>query len=285
MTPDRSDPMYSSYWRDTLAERDAKGDARWGVEGHERRSMIKGLIYGIAFRRYWHIAATPAEYPHIERLRQVFSRLHRIRNSAMDLCTIRQIRSVALLAAHAPPEVKAALVIGDGHGIATSALMSTFPDATVYAVNLPENLAHDTATADLHARTAEGPVARFVPVDASRFTDIAEPVQVAMNVSSMQEMSLPVIHAYVNFLRARGGPLFYCCNRVEKTHPDGTVIRFEDYGWADRDQVILDRSSPWTDRWLNLRRLRFEPYDGTIRERLVHLAPQADGGSAEAGTE
>ena len=60
------------------------------------------------------------------------------------------------------------------------------------------------------------------------------PIDVFINIASMQEMDPPVVKAYFDDMRAvavNRQLLFYCCNRQEKQLPDGTVSRFADYPW------------------------------------------------------
>ena len=68
------------------------------------------------------------------------------------------------------------------------------------------------------------------------------PIDLAINIASMQEMDPPIIDAYFDDLRAvaeQKKVIFYCCNREEKMLPDGTVTRFLDYKWKASDQIII----------------------------------------------
>ena len=56
------------------------------------------------------------------------------------------------------------------------------------------------------------------------------PISLFINVASMGEMDMPVINRYFEYMRTSTvASNFYCCNREEKTFPDGTVTCFSDY--------------------------------------------------------
>ncbi len=101
------------------------------------------------------------------------------------------------------------------------------------------------------------------------------PVDLALNIVSMQEMDPPVIEAYFDDLRAiaaRREVVFYCCNREKKTLPDGTVTCFDQYPWNESDQIIVDELCPWHQFYYVLRPPFYRPYDGPIRHRLMTLS-------------
>ena len=91
----------------------------------------------------------------------------------------------------------------------------------------------------------------------------------------MQEMDPPVIAAYFEDLRviaSQGQLFFYCCNREEKTLPDGTVTCFAGYTWHEGDQILVDELCPWNQQHYSLRPPFYRPYDGPIRHGLLIAA-------------
>src|SRR5205823_5026710 len=80
------------------------------------------------------------------------------------------------------------------------------------------------------------PDAKLIAIQASNHTLLRQaPLDLVINIASMQEMDAPVIAAYFEDLRSRqdGRALyFYCCNREEKRLPDGTITRFAEYPWS-----------------------------------------------------
>jgi len=102
------------------------------------------------------------------------------------------------------------------------------------------------------------------------------PIDVFINIASMQEMDPPVVKAYFDDMRAvavNRHLLFYCCNRQEKLLPDGTVSRFADYPWRRDDQVLVDGPCPWHQYYYLMWPPFFKPYDGLHIHRLVTLSP------------
>jgi hypothetical protein len=101
------------------------------------------------------------------------------------------------------------------------------------------------------------------------------PLDLVINIASMQEMDPPVIDSYFEDLRTVSAAKrlhFYCCNREEKRLPDGTVTRFADYPWHDSDQVLVDERCPWHQQYYVTRPPFYRNYDGPTRHRLVRMS-------------
>ena len=60
---------------------------------------------------------------------------------------------------------------------------------------------------------------------------VGQPIDLFINIASMQEMDPPVVNNYFNYMRLSNSEnvYFYCCNRIEKILPDGTVTKFFEY--------------------------------------------------------
>ena len=73
------------------------------------------------------------------------------------------------------------------------------------------------------------------------------PIDLAINIASMQEMTEPVIAKYYDMMRRTASDriAFYCCNRIQKQHYDGPGPKFSDYPWRDGDDIIGEGLSPW----------------------------------------
>ena len=100
------------------------------------------------------------------------------------------------------------------------------------------------------------------------------PVDLALNIASMQEMDTPVISAYFEDLRAIASQrqlASYCCNREENRLPDGTVTRFSEYPWNSSDKITVDELCPWHQQYYVFRIPAYRLYDGPIRHRLATL--------------
>lgn len=154
-------------------------------------------------------------------------------------------------------------VIGDGYGVLTTLLLAAFPGRTVILANLTQTLLADLifiqrALPDATVMLASNGAGFRDAMERARGGVIglraddqalaaAAPIAVAFNVVSMQEMTPPVIADYFDTLRRTPGAAtwFYCCNRAEKTLPDGTVVRFDSFPWRVDDEITDDGLCPW----------------------------------------
>lgn len=186
------------------------------------------------------------------------------------------------------------VMIGDGFGFFGALVRRCRPDSRVYCIDLPKQL---VIQADTHRRAdpslrdavlTSGPDVRadvlYVPPD--NMETIAGPIDCAVNIASMQEMTPNSISGYFGFLRRRSdaGSRFYCVNRESKTLPDGSVIRFAEYPWSPWDQVFIDGACPYYTHYLSRYTARTGPrllgvriplvnwFDGRHLHRLVRLS-------------
>lgn len=197
---------------------------------------------------------------------------------------VKQILAVDLLRRHGVlRDVKTAVVVGDGYGYMTALLGAVLPEARIVCVNLGNILFFDAYYVGqafpneeygLNAITGNGH--RFIFLEAEHYEALRDlPVDVFINIASMQEMDMGVIRNYFRVMRSgKGVGYFYCCNRVEKTLPDGSVIRFDAYPWDKGDQVLVDELCPWYQRRPVLKPPFWRPFGGPIQHRLVQLRRQ-----------
>ena len=67
---------------------------------------------------------------------------------------------------------------------------------------------------------------------------------------------------------------FYCVNREEKTLPDGSVIRFNDYPWQASeitDGCSIDDICPWYQEYPSSTPPFWKQFDGPHLHRLIKL--------------
>lgn len=220
-------------------------------------------------------------------------------NRTYDLDVLRQALTVAYLHDHAVgllSEKSTGIVIGDGFGSMTSLLLASRSSGRVILVNLTKTLmvdlwflrlwmgdqvfdtSVDLVTNPEELSTALGKPAgagfgRVIAIQAVDHKLLREcPANFAINIASMQEMDPPVIAAYfddLRFIAGRQKLMFYCCNREEKSLPDGTLTRFCDYPWAVGDEILSDELCPWHQEYYSFKPPFFRPYDGPIRHRLA----------------
>ncbi len=178
-------------------------------------------------------------------------------------------------------ENKTFCVIGDGYGSLGCLIKKIYPNSKIIYVNLgrtlffdlyyskkcfPE-LKHSLIRSNLCSLSAD-----FNYIEAEYFKKIFFTSDIFINIASMQEMNYEQISSYFNAIRNQDIDCwFYCCNRVSKTLPDGSVINFSEYGWDDSDQIIFDELCPWQQRFP----INWPPFskkfDGPIKHRLIKL--------------
>jgi hypothetical protein len=188
------------------------------------------------------------------------------------------------------------VVIGDGHGFFGALIRRYLPGSRLYCIDLPKMLVfqarlHEQADPDAVLGIA-GPLGSAGTADVTfvQPQDIAlipGPIDCAVNMASMQEMTRSSIAMYFRWLRQRSGPQshFYCVNRLRKELPGGEIIRFADYPWQADDEVFLDGPCPYYTyffapytlpngpRVWSLRIPFINYFDGPHLHRLVRLAP------------
>ena len=98
-------------------------------------------------------------------------------------------------------------------------------------------------------------------------------VDLFINIASMQEMNPEVIDKYFKYMRSskKSPCYFYCCNRLEKELPDGSIIKFINYPWKNNDDVLIDELCPWYKKYPSLKPPFFRKYDGPIQHRLIKI--------------
>ena len=191
--------------------------------------------------------------------------------------------------------VKNILIIGDGHGILAALMSEQYPEARIFLIDLGatlffqayylENTFTDKQHVLLDKNNPSIPENGFLYCPAERLEDFPSiEIDLAINIASMQEMEITVVNDYFRFLRERKTKFFYCCNRLEKTLPDGKVTRFTDYQWLKEDIHLTDEKCSWHQFFFarssapNLKLFNIIPipllhhYDGVHWHRLTQLS-------------
>jgi len=216
-----------------------------------------------------------------------------------DKDLLRHALTLALLRRHLDLETETdpIAVIGDGFANMASLILACLPTSRVILVNLTKALLVDMAFAfkvlpgagmalvrdgremDEAMRRTDVRVFAVGADSAPLLADV--PVALGINILSMMEMDPPVTKAYFDILRRcpRARAAFYCCNRIEKRLPDGTITRFFDYPWDPEDEILVDEPSPW-DRFGYHGRPPFYYRNNPIHHRLVWLKKESSRGGA-----
>jgi len=198
-------------------------------------------------------------------------RLAAVHGRVFDLDDLRQVLTVACVRHYVDMSgPRTFAVIGDGYGRLAGLLLATLPDCRVVLVNLELPLSVDVKA----LRRVWPTLDRLIAVPASEAASLrAMPLSGAFNVSSMQEMTLATIADYFTTLRgaAAATTWFYCSNADAKRQPDGTVVRFDEYSWDDRDEILLNARCPWAQSNYEAWPPHYFARETNIRHRLARL--------------
>ena len=221
---------------------------------------------------------------------KIAAKIARAQNRAYDKDLLRHTLTLALLQRHLGNALDhgTIAVIGDGFANMSALLLSAHPGAKVILVNLHKSLLFDCiflrkalpetniclvqSDAEM-ADAIAAPDVQCIALAAENASLMgAAPITLGINILSMMEMDPPVIAAYFDLLRRAPADktAFYCCNRIEKTLPDGTVTRFEAYPWDADDEVLVDAMCHWT-RLAYHGRPPFYYLSNPVRHRLAYL--------------
>jgi len=177
-------------------------------------------------------------------------------------------------------EVQTICVIGDGYGFLSSFIKLICPQAKVISVNLGRILFFDVLfskkcfpeyTPLLLKEKGDLSDLTFIEAENYHFLE-GLPIDLFINIASMQEMDLAVINNYFQYMRSSSQTpcYFYCCNRLAKKFPDGTLVEFMKYPWKD-SSILLDEICPWYQKYPSSKPPFWLPLDGVIQHRLVRL--------------
>lgn len=281
----------SSHWEEQLRNFSySEGEGFKGVQGFggiSKPSLSKNLYHALMQAPY------KRQGKELKAFREMLGSVRKIaekQNRSLDLDILRH----AIVAAFCKEKIpdfsgnKVSVVIGDGFGV-MSALLLMNTDCKVVSINLSEvllvdyiytrGLIADESTAlveqglDLEEAMGEKDI-RLIYVRADNHSLLRNlPIDMVFNIGSMQEMNPPVIEEYFDDIRSCKSKslYFYCCNRIEKTLPDGTITRFFDYPWQASDEIIVDELCPWQQNYYVSKPPFYRNFEGPVQHRLIRL--------------
>ena len=297
----KEDSGSSSHWQNYHSEFLFLGNGFEGLRGFGGYDKpyrgLRLLLHRLFQRPFRRMGAAFQKFNAIDRLSMEVATCE---ERASDLDVLRQALTLSYLHERVPNLLTPktiSCVIGDGFATMTTLLLESSSAGQVIMINLTKTLLVDlwylklwmgtevfessvdlvTDEASLSKALAK-PLTneaggRVIAIQASNHELLRNcPVDLALNIASMQEMNPPVTAAYFDDLRviaSRRDLTFYCCNRVEKTLPDGTVSKFNEYPWQASDRVLVDELCPWHQKYYTIRPPFYRPYDAPHRHRLV----------------
>lgn len=204
------------------------------------------------------------------------------RDFSYDLA--RMVLTVDLLKKHTGDfNGKRIVIIGDGYGSLGCLFKACYPSARITYINLGRTLTFDAYYSDcafpnsnhkLISSASDILCEDFNYIEAERVSEFMIEGDLFVNIASMQEMNPDVISEYFKIIRGQDkDTLFYCCNRIEKSLPDGTITKFFEYDWLETDEIVIDELCSWHQRAPKVRPPFVYKFDGPIQHRLVKIKP------------
>lgn len=291
------DPASSSHWqffhKDFCFYEDDTFSGLLGFGGCQL--PYKGLrlfLHKILQKKYRAMVSCDPEFDLIDHTAKVITQKQ---NRAYDLDVLRQTLTLPFLKRHLSflGNKSAVAVIGDGFASMTCLLLATGLAKYVFLINLNKtllvdavyikkwlgendfeqkfNLVTDNQSLAQPLNGGEVIATQAIYHELMRFI----PLDLVINIASMQEMDPDVIHSYFEDMRAiskNKSLYFYCCNREEKLLPDGKKIQFLNYPWSKSDFILVDELCPWHQQYYVLYPPFYKNYDGPIRHRIVKFS-------------
>ncbi|MFC2117193.1 putative sugar O-methyltransferase [Bacteroidota bacterium] len=289
----------SSHWRKYHSKFEYFNGKFEGVDGFGGNSK-SNILRRILHKQFQHkFRKLATNLPAFKKIDNSARKLLIKQNRSYDLDVLRQSLTLAYLKKIIPEKLnksETACVIGDGFATMTTLILSNQLAKNVILVNLTKTLLIDLHYLKLYMGAKEFEDSVYLVTNLNELKETLSslkyfknegkviaiqavhhkllqncPIDIALNIASMQEMDPQTISSYFDDLRAISSKrklIFYCCNREEKQLPDGTVTRFSDYSWDLSDSIIFDELCPWHQEYYAFHPPFFRPYDGPIRHRL-----------------
>jgi len=301
----QNDPGQSSHWQKYHSSFQFKGDGFSGLRGFgecikPRGNLLRAfeMVLQSTFRN---MADDKQDFSFLDK---IAARIVSIQNRNYNLDILRQVLTLSFLRAQIPELQKGdkvVCVIGDGFATMTSLLLASNSSSRVVLVNLTKTLLVDLwylnqwmgdelfgITVDLVTSKEDLQCALDKPItNTSDFGHVIAiraadhelirygPLNLVINIASMQEMNPIVISSYFDDMReciSDNALYFYCSNRLEKFLPGGEVTRFFEYPWSVEDQILVDELTPWHQRYYSFMPPFFRLYDGPSQHRLAVIS-------------
>jgi hypothetical protein len=293
------DPAASSHWQKYHSNFEVNNGVIKGIEGFgSNESSYKGLVklahLAFQFRyRFWALKSMRRLLLFLK-LDVKNSKILKRQNKGYSLDCLRQTLSLSFLYENIPntfSSKSSVLVIGDGFASMTNLLWSTNSANTIILINLTKTLLVDLIHIKKNISNSIFANNVYLISENEKLNDIVNLISnsdkkiilieaknhsildyvtfnLVINIVSMQEMNNEVINEYFDHIHKKENVYFYCCNRKEKSLPDGTVTKINEYPWQLNDKIIIDELCPWHQEYYTFSRPFYRKYDGPIIHQL-----------------
>jgi putative sugar O-methyltransferase len=208
-------------------------------------------------------------------------KISKLTNRTLSYDVARMAKTIEFINKNIKDKYEKIIIIGDGYGTLGSLFKEIYPQKTIIYINLGRTLAFDAYYSQCSFPNLEHKLislksdvlsSDFNYIEAENINELRIEADLFINIASMQEMNYDAINDYFKILYEQNKDiLFYCCNRIEKTLPDGTVTKFFEYGWKKSDEIIVDELCPWHQKAPQIRPPFFYKFDGGTQHRLIKI--------------
>ena len=295
------DETSSSYWNHYHSDFYFDGKNFHGLkmlgDVHYNQSVVKKTLYRVIDKLFqFKYQKYLQNKKRFKKLNRINKEITKVANNSYNLSKLRHTLTLDFLLEVLGPKLKKnpnVCVIGDGYAMMSSLLIATKSASKVFLINLNKSLLLDLVSlkntfpnhqflesiclvSDKESLIESFDLKYKVVAISSMNLELLQycPIDLAINICSMQEMDNHIIKKYFDYMRkiASERTMFcYCCNREVKKLPDGTVIDFFKYPWNDSDDILVDELCPWLQEYYSVYPPFFHSYDGDHRHRLVKL--------------
>ena len=292
------DPASSSHWKKYHSKFDVRPEGVIGIEGFGSNDLayrgIRRFIHWFLqiYFKSW-VLKSCNRILFYNKFNSLNEKVLNKTNQGYSIDFLRQTLTLTLLHEKIPEVFNSnqtILIIGDGFGNMTNLINETKSVKNIVLINLSKTLLVDAiyikrcigeenfnnnvkliTESDMVLDEEFNSVDKkyIYLIEAKNHKFLASiPFGLVINIASMQEMEKSVIGQYFEYIQNKLNVYFYCCNREEKSLPDGTIIRFKEYPWKLNDEIILDELCPWHQKYYEFPWPVYKNYDGPLIHQL-----------------
>ena len=153
-------------------------------------------------------------------------------------------------------------------------MLSIYPEAKIYSINLSEVLIHDYLILKKYNILKDENISVVEKVEDLKKTNIKlflippdnarllkdYNIDLFVNFSSFQEMKFSDINNYFDIIKSNKSFL-YTCNRYHKILPAGEILEFKNYPWGNGSKIFFEKCN-WISKYYSFKYPFIYDYDG-----------------------